>query len=218
MRLFCILILLLTACTPGPKSNEISPAQHRQWAVELLAIHDYPGALKELRLTLAGNPNIDDALLYADLLEAQGEAETALRVYKKAVGYPADEPQKQALSYRLALLQATQLENLKAAENLLSGLPPVDSRFFDLKSVLLLRQGQLKAALAESQRALSQATNNEEKGWAYFHLAQIYFELRNERETFGALFNAVNNGRGYSLVAQITDYWENLRRIPFPKN
>lgn len=220
MRLtgFVLLILILSACTPGSYQDRISPAQHRQWANELLTIRDFDGAIEEMRLALAGNPNIADALLYADLLEAKGNYKKARKAYKKAQRYPADKNQKQALAYRLGLLETTHFDNLDAGEKRLADLPPVDSRQFDLKSVLLLKKGQLKQALEESQRALAKAENNEQKGWAYFHMAQIYYELRVERDTFGSLFRAINNGRGYSLVAHITEYWDARRLVPFPED
>ncbi|WP_020675581.1 hypothetical protein [Geopsychrobacter electrodiphilus] len=218
MRLFCILILLLPACAPATNSTTITPAQHRLRATAMISVQDIPGALKEMQQAITGNPNVDDALLYGDLLESTGKYKEARRVYKKAFTYPSDNSQKQTLSYHLALLEAVNFDNLKTAENLAQTLPTADSRLFDLKSVILLKQGQFKPALNESQRALSQAKNNEEKGWANFHMAQIYFKLRLERETFRALFEAVNYGRGHSLVARITNYWEDRRNAPFPKN
>jgi len=218
MRLFCILILLFSACAPVNTDPDVTPAQHRQWATELLSIHDISGAILEMKQSMAGNPNINDALLYADLFESQGDYKAARSVYKKAFKYPADDLQKQALSYRFALLEASEFDHFSAAEKLIQSLPPIDSRLFDLKSVILLKQGQFKQALEESQRALSQAANNEEKGWVYFHMAQIYFELRVERDTFRSLFLAVNNGRGHGLVSRITNYWEDLRHSPFPKD
>jgi tetratricopeptide (TPR) repeat protein len=220
MRLLCILILALyiPACAPSNTRSYGPPAQHRQWAQELLLIHDRKGAIVELQLSLKGNPNVADALLYADLLESQGDYKQARKAYKKAFKYPAEENQKQSLNYRLALLEATDLDNLNTASKLAKTLPPVDSRYFDLQSVLLLKQKVYKRALEESQRALTKAQNNEEKGWAYFHMAQIYYELRNEQETFRSLFEATNNGRGYSLVARITEYWESKRHDPFPKD
>lgn len=220
MRLLCVLILLiwLPACAPTTVRNDVSASQHRQWAKELLSIRDIDGAIEEMRQSLADNPNIKDAMLYADLLESRGEYKKARSTYKKATKYPADSTQKLALTYRLALLEVTDFNNLKTAIKLAATLPPVDSRHFDLKSVILFKQEQYKQALEESQRALARAENNEEKGWAYFHMAQIYYKLRLERDTFGSLFKAVNNGRGYSLVARITDYWEDRRHVPFPKD
>lgn len=220
MRLlgFLILTLSLFACTPAAKQDKISATQHRQWADELLSIRDFDGAIEEMRLALAGNPNIGDALLYADLLESKGHYKKARQAYKKARRYPADAQQTLTLNYRQAILELVFFDNTSVAKKLHASLPPVDSRQFDLKSVLLLKSGQLKQALEESQRALAKAKDNEEKGWAYFHMAQIYYELRIERDTFGSLFHAVNNGRGHSLVAQITDYWEERRHVPFPKD
>lgn len=218
MRLLCLLILTLClpACAPTTARRDVTPAQHRQWAQELLSIHDRKGAIEELRQALDGNPNIGDALLYADLLESQGDYKGARKAYKQAFRYPADRAQSLTLNYRLALLEATDFDNLKAAAKLGEALPPVDSRHFDLQSLLLFKKGQYQQALTESQRALTMAQNNEEKGWAYFHMAQIYYELRIERDTFGSLFQAVNSARGYGLVARITDYWEARRHAPFP--
>ncbi len=220
MRFFSILILLLTltACVPQTQKSDVSPAQHRQWAAELLTIRDFVGATEEMRLALAGNPNIDDALLYADLLEKNGDYKLARAVYETAAKYPADSAQRNTLNYRWAVLEITRFDNLKTATKLADTLPPVDSRFFDLKSLFLMKRGAYKEALEESQRAVARATNNEEKGWAYFHMAQIYYELRVERDTFGSLFNAVNNARGHSLVEQITVYWEERRHVPFPQD
>ncbi len=158
------------------------------------------GAIEEMRQALKGNPNIEDTLLYADLFESQGDYKNARKAYKKAFKYPADAAQKLTLNYRLALLEAADFNDLKTAGKLGEVLPPADSRHFDLQSVLLLKQGEYQQALAESQRALAKAQNNEEKGWAYFHMAQIYYALRVERDTFRALFEATNNGRGYGLV------------------
>jgi len=220
MRLFCILILiptlLLPACTPSTVRKDVSPAQHRQWANELISIHDITGAIGEMEQAVKGNPNIADALLYADLLESQGDYKVARKVYKKAYRYPTDDVQKQALNYRFALLEATDFDNLKTARKLAEALPPVDSRYFDLQAVLRFKQSEYKQALEEVQRALAKAKDNEERGWAYYHMAQIYYELRIEKDTFRSLFEATNNGRGHSLVARITNYWEAKRHIPFP--
>ncbi len=219
MRLFCILILSLwlSACATTAQKNDIS-TQHRQVAQKLLAGHDTIDATEQMRLVMSGNPNIEDALLYADLLESQNNYNGALKIYKKAYKYSADKAQKQALTYRLALLEATNFDNLKAAKKLAELLSPLDSRYLDLQSLLLFKQGEFKQALEMSQRALSTAQNSEEKGWAYFHMSQIYYELRLERDTFRSLFEATNNGRGHSLVARITDYWESKRHEPFPKD
>ncbi|MCF6178662.1 MAG: hypothetical protein L3J63_04625 [Geopsychrobacter sp.] len=219
MRLFSLMILLfwLSACAPAI-NTDVTPVQHRQWVNELLSINDIPGALNEMRQALAGNPNIDDALLYADLLESQDKFKQARKAYKKALKYPADSQQKRSLYYRLALLEAADFNNLNKAEKLSLRLPPVDSRLFDLKSIIYFKKGEYKKALIESHKALAKATNNEEKGWTYFHMAQIYYELRIERETFGSLFNSINNGRSHSLVKRVTQYWEARRHIPFPKN
>lgn len=219
MRLLCIFILslLLPACATTAQRNAIS-AEHRQAAQKLVAKHDTKGAIEEFRLAMNGNPTIEDALLYADLLEARSDYKGALKIYKKAYKYSADVAQQQTLNYRLALLEATDFDNLKTAKELAGRLPPTDSRYFDLQSLLRFKEGEFKQALEESQRALSSAQNNEERGWAYYHMAQIYYELRIERDTFRSLFEATNNGRGHSLVARITDYWESKRHEPFPKN
>ncbi len=218
MRLLCTLSLLLwlSACAPAPDTSGLSAEQHRQQAQKLLEVRDFPAAIEELRLALVGNPNIEDALLYADLLESTGAFKKARRSYKKAARYPASEAQKRTLIYRRALLEATKFDNLKTAGKLAKSLPASDSRFFDLESIQYFKQGQYKQALQKSQQALVKAQNNEEKGWAYFHMAQIYYELRIKRDTFRALFQAINNGRGYHLVTGITDYWEARRHIPFP--
>jgi tetratricopeptide (TPR) repeat protein len=219
MRLLGLLILIFTlsACAPATQQSKGTPAQHRQWATELLSINDLEGAIPELRLAVAGNPNLADALLLADVLEAEEQFKGARKVYKNAAGYPADSQQKVDLNYRLGLLEASFLDNLSSAEKLLAQLPSEDSRTQDLQAVVLLKQGQLQEALEACRRALTKATNNEEKGWAYYHMAQIYYELRVKSDTFGSLFQAVNHGRGYSLVAQITKYWEERRHISFPK-
>lgn len=220
MRFFCVLALFLlsTSCTPTSLKDDVSPIQHRQWAKELLSINDLKGATEEMRLSLAGNPNIEDALLYADLLDTQGEFKKSRSVYKNAFKLPADSAQKNDLVHRLALLEVTEFDNIKAAAKLAESLPPVDTRLFDLRSVILFQQKQYKQALEESLRALAKAVSKEEKAWAYFHMAQIYYELRVERDTFASLFEAVNHGRGYGLVKRITDYWESIRHDPFPKD
>ncbi len=219
MRLLCILILSLwlSACATTAQRNAIS-TQHRQAAQKLLASHNTIDAIEQMRLVMSGNPNIEDALLYADLLESRNDYKGALKIYKKAYKYSADEAPKQTLTYRLALLEATDFDNLKAAKKLAEHLLPLDSRYLDLQSLLLFKQGEFKQALEKSQHALSSAQNSEEKGWAYFHMSQIYYELRIERDTFRSLFEATNNGRGHSLVARITEYWESKRHEPFPKN
>lgn len=220
MRLICLLVLplLLAACAPSTVRKDVTPAQHRQRAQELLTIHDRKGAIDEMAQALSGNPNIEDALLYADLLESQKEYKRARKVYKKASQYQADAAQTLSLNYRLALLEAGDFDNVKAARQLIKTLPPVDSRRLDLQAVLLLKQGAYKSALKESQRALQRAQNSEEQGWAYYHMAQSYYELRSERDTFGSLFKAVNSARGYSLVSRITEYWEERRHFPFPED
>jgi tetratricopeptide (TPR) repeat protein len=220
MRLLCILIptLWLAACVPTTARMDISPAQHRQTARELIAANNLQGAAKEMLQALKAEPNITDALLYADLLEALKDYKGARKTYKKSFRYPAEAAQKQELNYRLALLEATDFDNLKSAEKRVETLPADDSRRLDLQSFLLFKRGEYKQALAESQRALAGARNNEEKAWAYYHMAQIYYELRIEGDTFSSLFQAVNNGRGYSLVARITEYWEERRHQPFPKD
>lgn len=212
-----VLALWLSACTMTNGKPAASPLQHRQWAQELIQIRDFKGAIGEMKQAMAGNPNIDDALLYADLLESQKQYKEARRVYRKAFKYPADTAKQQTLNYRLAVLEATDFDDVNSAERLGESLPPVDSRYFDIRSLLQLKKGDYKQALIESQRALKEAQNIEQKGWAYFHMAQIYYALRRERDTFGALFKAINNGRGYALVARITDYWEAKRHEPFPK-
>lgn len=219
MRLLGILILISTlfACAPASQQSSGTPAQHRQWANELLSIHDMEGAAEELRLALAGNPNATDALLYADVLESMERYKEARKVYRKASRYPADPQQKIALDYRLGLLEVSFLNNLSVGERLLAKLPPEGNQWHDLQTVLLLKKGQLQEALMESRRALAKAGNNEEKGWVYYHMAQVYYELRIKGETFGSLYQAVNHGRGYSLVAQITKYWEERRHVSFPK-
>jgi tetratricopeptide (TPR) repeat protein len=220
MRLFCIIILLLClpACAPTTAQKDVDPAQQRQLAQELLSKRDMKGATEAMRLVLDSNPNIADALLYADLAESLGDYKSARRAYQRASDYAADEAQKQTLSYRLALLEAADFNNLKAATRLAGQLPADDSRYLDLQSALLYKQGLFDQALDESKRALLKAKTKEEKGWAYFHMSLIYYELRVERDTFRALFEATNNGRGHSLVSRITEFWESKRHEPFPKD
>ncbi len=220
MRLVCTLILLLwlAACAPAPKPDGIPASQHRQQAQALLEAHKLPAAILEMQQVLASQPTFADTLLYADLLEATGAFKDARRAYKRAARYPTSADQKLTLTYRQALLEAVEFDNLGKAARMMRALPKTDSRFFDLKSILLFKRGQYKQALKESRQALTHARNNEQRGWAYFHIAQIYYELQEKRDTFSALFQAINNGRGHSLVRQITDYWEARRHNPTSGN
>jgi tetratricopeptide (TPR) repeat protein len=185
--------------------------------LELLKVRDFEQAIKELELALEGQPDMADGLLYADLLEGQGQYSAARRALRKAIKYPTtDTTLAYEVGYRLALLDLSNFDSRSQARSQIEILPPLDSRRYDLKAMLLFAEKRYKEALVEAQRGLSLAQNNEARGWLYFHLAQIYYELRNERETFGSLFNAVNNGRGHALVKRITDYWEDRRHEPFP--
>lgn len=213
----CIAFLLLSLFACAPAGPQVPPQQHRQWAMELLKVRDFEQAIKELELSLEGQPDMADGLLYADLLEGQGRYPEARRALRKALKYPAtDSTLAYEVGYRLALLDLNNFDSRRQAQSQMKTLPPLDSRRYDLKAMLLFAEQRYKEALVEAQRGLSLAQNNEAKGWLYFHLAQIYYELRIERETFGSLFKAVNNGRGHALVNRITAYWEDRRHEPFP--
>ena len=213
----CLMFLLLSLFACAPPGPQVSPQQHRQWALELLTVRDFQQAIKELELALEGQPDMADGLLYADLLEGQGQYPAARRALRKVLKYPStDTALAYEVGYRLALLDLSNFDNRRQAQSQIEILPPLDSRRYDLKAMLLFTEERYNEALVEAQRGLSLAQNNETRGWLYFHLAKIYYELRIERETFGSLFNAVNNGRGHALVKRITDYWEDLRHEPFP--
>jgi len=217
MRQLCLILVLLSLFACAPKGPQVSPQQHRQWAMELIKVRDFEQAIKELGLALEGQPDMADGLLYADLLEGQGDIAKARRALSKALKYPTtDSALADEVGYRLALLELSDFDSPGAARKLLEKLPPLDSRRYDLKAMLLFSEQKYKDALTEAQRGLTLAQNNEIKGWLHFHLAQIYYELRIERETFGSLFKAINNGRGHALVQRITKYWEDRRHEPFP--
>jgi len=83
----------------------------------------------------------------------------------------------------------------------------------NLQASRLIAAGNSAEALQPLQQALDAPTTDQElKGWAYFHSARARVALEQKDEAFQALFFAINHARGHGLVKRITRLWEELKQ------
>jgi len=209
-----ILLALLGACTAlGPAPDPELGRQHRDRAEQLIKGHDYEAAAGELAAAFANLPGDNDtALRYGEVLEALGKPRDAAGVYQKAL--LNEKGPNDSLRYRLALLQALQLDQLASAIDLHQQLSPGTFEAQDLRAVITLRQGHPRQALI-SLAGLAKATHADDQvAHIAYHATLAYQALGAKDAAMSSLYQAINHAENIGLIYLIKRYWEQPNSSP----
>jgi tetratricopeptide (TPR) repeat protein len=211
--LFLLLVLFLSACTGLRQPNVPQTAEeHRQRAEELIFSKNYSAAAEELALAIRKSPRQGDIYLrHGEVLAALGESREAGNTYIKGLrAVSKDSPHRRELTYRLALLYATDLNAPKKAQKLLDELPAGSIAFYDLTAVIATGRGNAREALALLNKALRQKPTKNMAAQILFHAAKAYQLLDDKGNVSKSLFQAINLAENLALTQDIEAFWKEL--------
>lgn len=212
IRTFLMILLLaglLTGCAmmaptdPRPAKELVAAAE------DLVSRKAYHDASELYAKAIAKDPgNAGYYLRRGELLEVLDDVKTASEVYKKGLRKLSDTaPERQQLTYQLALLSATNLYDLDKAEELLETLPLGSVPRLDLSAYLYLQTGQTEEALKMLNQALPRAEEPNQKALILYHAALIYDQYHDEKNTFTSLYHAINSATHLGLIRKIEELW-----------
>lgn len=205
--LFC---LLFAGCVLKPQPDPAAAARHAAAGAKLVKKHLYAEAEKEYTQALAlapGRPAY--ALELGELREALEQYPGARRAYREGLdGATADEPLRQDLVWRLALLEALHLDDPAAARKLSGELAGSDFRALDLDGVLRLCRGDLGDALQRFDQARARAGTPELEAFPLYHASLAYWRQHNTKEAFSTLFLAINQATAPGLIKDIENHFK----------
>lgn len=202
-----LLVTILGGCVViGPQPDGELGRRQRQHAEQLIKGHDYQAAAKELALATANLPDDNEtALRYGEVLEALDRQTEAAGVYRRALKNDGD--RKNQLRYRLALLQALQLNQLPEAVALQRQLPPETLQAGDLQAVILLQQGRTRQALILLADLAKKVRSEDQAAHIAYHAALAYRSLKDDNNTYSSLYQAINRAENLGLIQQIQRFW-----------
>lgn len=210
--------LLLSGCL-GPAPDSAAAERHRQEAEVLAISRDFSGAAESLARAIEADPEATPLYLRrGEFLEGLGRWEEARQVYKsglKKSRRPA--PLEKELAWRLALLEALHLNEPGRAGKLLRQLGADGPLREDLQGVLAFKAGDLRKAIGHFDAALKLQPAQELTAAIYYHASRTYLALGDSRNTYTALFHAVNNASHRGTIREIETLWEILNASPEPE-
>ena len=203
-------LCLLLACAPAlPPVDLEHAAQLRNEGLKFNLKYDYAKAAERYKEATLYDPLNSSAYLnLADLFETLEKPAEAVDTYERALRYlPVDDPNREFINYRSALLLAAKLNKPGKAESQLERLstPALQS---DLTGVIAMYQDTPSQALRQFQNALKYEMDRNQYGRVYFHIAQAYDLSGDEGRSRDALLIAVEKATSRPLKEDIRRFFE----------
>ena len=208
--LLCIGLLLFTACVlPLPPADPERANELRNEARKSNLKHDYTSAAELYKEATLYDPlNSGSYLNLADLLETLERPADAVDTYERALRYlPAEDENREFITYRSALLLAAKLGKTGKAKSHLAKLstPTLQN---DLTGVITMYQDTPDQSLKYFQSALQYDMEKNQYARVYFHIAQAYDLLGDEDSSREALLTAVKKASSRALKEDIRRFFE----------
>lgn len=211
-------LLFMLPCTgclfispkPDPARAELLLAQGEAKAEE----RDFAAAADTLADAVAANPADGSLRLrHGELLEMCDKPQQAASAYAAglaAKGLAADDPWREELAYRQALVTALKLQQPETARQLLAQIPETDVRRRDLQAVLALAGKDPRGALNILNEVRKDGLDSNMAARISYHAALAYLQLERTDLATVALYQAINHA-GKSLVAwDIEQLWKGI--------
>ena len=203
-------LCLLLSCAPAlPPADFDRAAQLRNDGLKFSLKHDYASATERYQEATLYDPLNSDAYLnLADLFETLEQPVDAVDTYERALRYlPADDPNREFINYRAALLLAAKLNKPGKAESQLERLstPALQK---DLAGVIAMYQNTPFQSLKHFQNALKYEMDRNQYARVYFHIAQAYDLAGDEGRSRDALLIAVEKATSRPLKEDIRRFFE----------
>ncbi|MCF6238946.1 MAG: hypothetical protein L3J79_09080, partial [Candidatus Marinimicrobia bacterium] len=215
--LSCTLTLFLGGCTGVSIKNDQRPVEDVvNQAEQLVQRKAYAAAAHQYAIAILKDPVVGRYYLRrAELLERIDEDKEAHRTYEKALDMvPEDDPDQIQIMHRLALVDANHLFKLDEAEELLQRLPGRSIERLDLAAFLYYQSSQYDVAISLLNKALERVKSADQKALLLYHAALIYVALKDQKNTFGSLYYAINNAEHLGLIRDIEQLWQEINEEP----
>lgn len=185
-------------------------------AEQLVRNKAYAAAAQQYAIIVAKAPAVGRYYLRrAELLERIDEDEEARRTYELAMKMvPEDDPDHLQIMHRLALVDANHLYNLDEAEELLQRMPENSIERLDLAAFLYYQASQFDQSIILLNRALEKVRSPDQKALLLYHAALVYVKLKDQKNTFGSLYYAINNAEHLGLIRDIEQLWQEINDSP----
>ena len=209
-NLILISLMLLFSCVPTlPPADPGRAEQLRTEGLKFNLKHDYAAAIDLYSKSTLYDPlNSGAYLILAELLEATEKPKEAFNAYERALRYlPTDNPDREFITYRSALLLAEKLKKPGKAQRLLEKLstPALKS---DLAGVIAMQQEDPSPSFELFQDALRYDLQRDQYARVYFHIAQAYDRLGDEDQSRDALLISVEKATSRALKEDIRRFFE----------
>lgn len=203
-------LFLLLSCTAALPPADLERAEQlRSEGRKLNLKHNYSTAAERYKEATLYDPlNTSAYLNLADLLETLEKYADAVDTYDRALRYlPADDSNREIMTYRSALLLAAKLGKQSKAESRLNKLNTPDLKN-DLTGVIIMHRGDPAQALSHYQNALKYDLEGNQYARVYFHIAQAYDLLGDADRSSDALLISVEKATSRPLKEDIRRFFE----------
>lgn len=217
LLLGCAGTLLVNGCAKVSVKDDPRPVEEVvDRAEQLVRNKAYAAAAQQYATVVAKAPEVGRYYLRrAELLERIDEDKDAQRTYELAMKMvPEDDPDHLQIMHRLALVDANHLYNLDEAEELLQRMPDNSIERLDLAAFLYYQASQFDQSIILLNRALEKVRSPDQKALLLYHAALVYVKLKDQKNTFGSLYYAINNAEHLGLIRDIEQLWQEINESP----
>jgi len=188
-------------------------------AEQLVKSKAYAAAAQQYAIVIQKEPAVGKYYLRrAEILERIDEDMAARGTYEQALDHVSEEdPDHIKIMHRLALINANHLFRIEEAEDLFERMPDGSIEKYDTSAFLYYQASQYDKAISLLNKALERVRTTDMKALLLYHAALIYVKLKDEKNTFGSLYFAINNAEHLGLIRDIEQLWQEINREP-PKD
>ena len=105
---------------------------------------------------------------------------------------------------------------LAVTEELLKRMPQGSIEKLHTAAFLYYQAGQPDQAILLLNKALERVRSADQKALLLYHATLIYVQLKDQKNTFGSLYYAINNAEHLGLIRDIEQLWEKINEGPIP--
>lgn len=213
------LLVSLGGCAKVPVTDDPRPVEDVvNRAEQLIKSKAYAAAAQQYAIAINKEPTVGRYYLRrAELLERIDEDVDARKTYDQALKMvPEDDPDHLEIMHRLALVDANHLYRIDEAEELLQRMPKGSIEKLDTAAFLYYQAGQPDQAILLLNKALERVRSADQKALLLYHATLIYVQLKDQKNTFGSLYYAINNAEHLGLIRDIEQLWEKINEGPIP--